>query len=176
MIVKIFSIINLKKQKGFSLMEVMIALTIFAMFAAVYVTSQGYNISSSELLKEELLLAELCENKLNEIIIDPPELKESLTMTAETGKFENHPNYQFSIQYKRFKIPDLQKITGGDSEDDDSGADSGFKTKLMDSIKKNMEEILWQVEVSVTNTSTNFSYQISSWLLNPEAKVDFTGF
>ena len=79
------------KQDGFSLLEVMIAMTVFSVFVAVYVTSQGYNISDSTLMREELMLQTLCENKINEIIISPPELRDSLTLDYRVPAYIEAP-------------------------------------------------------------------------------------
>ena len=74
--ISFFKLINDKK--GFTLMEVMIAISIFAVFATVFVTGQGYNLLDSSKLKDEMLMKDLCENKINEIITNPPELRDSL--------------------------------------------------------------------------------------------------
>lgn len=162
--------------RGFSLLEVLIALTIFSVFAAVFVTSQGYNLANSELLREELLLRELCANKLNDIITKPPEFRESLTLSFEVKTFEEYKDYEYKIQYKRFKIPNLNKIMGKEEDNSDSDDDGGLKTKVMENVIKNIEELVWQVEVTVKNKKTNFNYALTSWLFNHQAKVEFSGF
>jgi prepilin-type N-terminal cleavage/methylation domain-containing protein len=56
--------IRLLNDQGFTLMEVMIAISIFAIFASVFVTGQGYNLLDSSSLKDEILLKDICENKI----------------------------------------------------------------------------------------------------------------
>ena len=51
------------KEKGFSLLEVMIALTLFAFFATAFLSSQGYNVADSRLSEEQLILQQLAERK-----------------------------------------------------------------------------------------------------------------
>ena len=58
----------LSNQSGFTLMEIMIAVMVFTTFATVFVTSFGYNLVDSGKLKEDILLKDLCENKINELI------------------------------------------------------------------------------------------------------------
>ena len=76
-----------------------------------------------------------------------------------------------------FKIPDINKMRGESSEE---GADpatmeqdkqSGIEKKIFEQIRKNMEEILWQVEVSVVNKETKEKFTLSSWLYNDQASI-----
>ncbi len=154
--------------KGFTLVEVMISLAIFAVFAASYLTAQGYNISDSTVMREELDLKRFAELKINEIIVTPPELKDSLTISKDSGKFEEDNNFSYSIEYKKFVVPDLNKITGGDQEAQDPN-----ETKIFNNIKKNLEKIIWQVEVTVKNETSERIYSVSTWLYNHQAQVMF---
>lgn len=155
-------------EKGFTLVEVMISLAIFAVFASAYLTAQGYNISDSTVMREELNLKRYAELKINEIIVTPPELKDSLTLTKDTGKFEEDDNFTYSIEYKKFVVPDLNKITGGDEEAQDQN-----EAKIFDNIKKNLEKIIWQVEVTVKNETSERIYSVSTWLYNHQAQIMF---
>ncbi|PIK15299.1 prepilin-type N-terminal cleavage/methylation domain-containing protein [Halobacteriovorax sp. JY17] len=154
--------------KGFTLVEVMISLAIFAVFASAYLTAQGFNITDSRVMREELDLKRFAEMKVNELIVTPPELKDSLTLTKEAGKFEEDENFTFSIEYKKFLVPDLNKITGADAEAQDPN-----EAKIFENIKKNLEKIIWQVEVTVKNETSERTYSVSTWLYNQQAQVMF---
>ena len=164
-----------KWEQGFSLLEVMIALTIFSVFITVYIAAQGYNILDSTQLKEEIRLKELCTRKINEIIVKPPQFREALTLTTEVTAFEDDKNYEARITYKRLKIPDIKKIMGKEEADEgNNGNDSGssaIEENFMNKIKENMQEMIWQVEVQVVNKESKASYTLSSWLNNTEAAV-----
>jgi type II secretion system protein I len=158
-------------KKGFTLIEVMFAFAIFAAVAISYTTGVGSNLATSALMKDEVILRVLCEQKLNEIILDPPEYAESLTLKEESGTFKNKSDYKWSIKYARIKIPDLSSILGNSGEEE-SGQDSSGPMKLVfDKLKKNLEEIIWQVEVTVTDKRTDFNYTLSYWPYNYKAKV-----
>jgi prepilin-type N-terminal cleavage/methylation domain-containing protein len=103
---------NFNDTSGFTLIEVMIAISIFTVFATVFITGQGYNLLDSGQLKQELIMKDLAENKINEIIVNPPELSDSLTLAPETKDFETNPDYQYKIEYKKFFVPDMSKISG----------------------------------------------------------------
>ena len=50
---------------GFTLIEVMIALTIFGVFTTAYVVSQANNVNSSIEMQKNSILLSLCQNKMN---------------------------------------------------------------------------------------------------------------
>ena len=154
--------------KGFTLVEVMISLAIFAVFASAYLTAQGFNITDSRVMREELDLKRFAEMKINEIIVTPPELKDSIIISKDTGKFESDDNFTYSVEYKKFIVPDLNKITGADEESQDPN-----EAKIFDNIKKNLEKIIWQVEVTVKNETSERTYSVSTWLYNHQAQVMF---
>lgn len=161
----------IKNQKGFSLVEVLIALTIFAVFATAFISSQGSNVVDSGRIDEENLIAQLCENKLHEIVLNPPEFRESLTLSKETKSFEGEEikDYEYTLEYRRLKIPNFAKIAGETSEE--GAQSSSTQGKVFDIIKKNMEEMIWQVSVTVRNKNTDYKFTLTSWLENSQAKV-----
>lgn len=161
----------IKNERGFSLVEVLIALTIFAVFATAFISSQGSNVADSARIDEENLIAQLCENKLNEIILNPPEFRESLTLSKETKGFEAEEikDYEYTIEYRRLKIPNFAKIAGESGEEGVQSSSS--QGKIFDIIKKNVEEMIWQVSVTVRNKNTDYKFTLTSWLENTQAKV-----
>lgn len=177
-------------QAGFSLLEVMIAITIFALFITAYMTSEGYNVLDSSLMRQELILQKLCKNKLMEVMLKPPAFNESLTLTAEVGNFaeQGYPEYEFKIEYKKLELPDLSKIQGGGSTSgnnaenstENSGENSGesggknLQQMAFKILKDNIEEILWQVKVTVNEKGTDFPYSLSTLVTNEKAKVKIT--
>ncbi|MBF0363113.1 MAG: prepilin-type N-terminal cleavage/methylation domain-containing protein [Oligoflexia bacterium] len=192
---------------GFTLIEVVIAITLFAIFIIAFISTEGSNVRDSVNMKEELLLQKLCENKLNQIILDPPELTESLTLIPKSGSLdeEGYADYEYTVEYKRLKIPNLSAITGEGEEDGaSSGGGSGsgegaaasgesassassgdpqadkeskdkqakmFQNKVFEMMKKNIEEMIWQVKVTVQNKSSKFPFSLVSFIDNKKAKV-----
>jgi type II secretion system protein I len=163
----------LNNQAGFTLMEVMIALVIFAVFSTAFITSQGYNLIDSGKLKEEILMKDFCENKMNEIIIDPPRLDEALTLSKETKDVEANTDYQTTVEFKKFIVPDMSKISsGGDAEGkEQESPQAQMEKKIFKVFKENMEKMIWQVEVTVKNKTNNSSFKLSTWIYNQNADV-----
>lgn len=186
-------IFKIKKQKkfmrngflinkyGFSLLEVMIALMVFAFFAASYIGAEGYNVDSSTIIRQELQLQQLTEEVMNELIINPPKFENALTLTSETKNFEREglENFQYTITWQRLDIPDLSTIQGEENleeEESESSEDTNqpLTNKMFREIKKYVREKLWQVEITVTNKETEFNYTLSTWLSNSEAKPELS--
>lgn len=167
----------LKNQSGFTLMEVMIAIAIFTVFATVFITGQGYNLLDSTKLKEEMLMKDMAENKINEIIVNPPELSDSLTLSKQTKDVENNSDYQYIIEYKKFFVPDMNKITGQEeSKDKEESSQAQMEKRIFNIFKENMEKMIWQVEVTVKNKNSDSKFKLSTWLYNQNADVQIGQF
>ncbi|MGZ3788695.1 MAG: type IV pilus modification PilV family protein [Bacteriovorax sp.] len=167
----------LGNNQGFTLMEVMIAISIFAVFATVFVTGQGYNLLDSSKLKEEMLMKDLCENKINDIIVNPPELRDALTLAPETKDVESNPDYQYTVEYKKFFVPDMSKITGEEEEKSkEESAQDQMEKRIFKVFKENMEKMIWQVEVTVKNKNSDSKFRLSTWLYNQNADVQIGQF
>lgn len=167
---------GLIKTDGFTLIEVMIALAIFATFVVAFMTSQGMNIASSGLMREDILLRDLTEMKLNEIIENPPDLRENLLLAPETKSFEDYPEYEYKIEYQKFLIPDLSKIKGNSEEESGQSEMAILQARLFNTVKDNIEKMVWQVRVTVRNKETDYSFDLATWLYNKEAKIKLEGF
>lgn len=174
----------LRRAGGFSLLEVMIALTLFAIFASAFLVSQGYNVSDSALSEEQIRLHSLCERKMSEVLLNPPKFSNAMSDLKETKTFENKEdqNYSYTVEWKKLKIPDFGKIFAqqasesgeeappeGDKYFDDdvsSGRNKGLENMIFEKLKNNLERILWQVRLTVTNKETKYSYSLSRWVTN----------
>lgn len=174
-----FTKIILKNQKGFTLVEVMIAIVIFAIFSSVFVAGFGQGLLDSGNLKEEITLKDIADNKLNEIIASPPTLDDALTLSTDKKEVENFPDYETLVKYKKFVAPDFSKIMGNqDSIDqtDEEKEEEAFRQKIADIYKKNLEAFIWQVEVTARNKNTDRTFKMTTWIINNAAKVDIGAF
>ncbi len=177
-------------EKGFSLLEVMIALTLFSIFIASYLVSQGYNVSDSALNEEQLMLQQLCELKLNELYMNPPKFINITSELKETKKFEESEfsNYEYTLEIKKITLPDFGQMFGQkgnageeaeqENEDNDYFNDankgnrkSNVEKMVFDTLKKNIEKIIWQARITVTNKETKYSYALSTYLTNYNEQI-----
>lgn len=178
-----------KNSKGFSLLEVMIALTLFAFFVVAYLTSQGYNVTDSMLSEEQLMLQQLCERKINELVLDPPKFSNATSDLKETKTFEESElsNYEYTLEMKKLTIPDFGQLfaqsdsTTEEAQDNYEGnyyddsrknqRNANLEKMVFDQLKKNIEKVIWQARVTVRNKQTNYTFTLSTFLTNYNERI-----
>lgn len=167
------------KNKGFTVMEVIVAFSLFAIFAAVFLQTQSQNIFDSFRMNEELVLKQLCEGKITELLINPPEFKSSLHEKKETKSFEldNYEGYSYTIEYRQFKTPDLENLMMQSQQEDEDQDETRKKQiemlkSVFQTVQKKIENVFWQIQVTVTNKETGEAYDLSTWFLDPKAKFN----
>ncbi len=180
---------KIKNQQGFSLLEVMIAITLFAFFVTAYLTGQGYNVEDSRLSEEQLVLQQLAERKINELVLDPPKFSNATADFKETKTFEESEfkNYEYTMEIKKLTIPDFAQLFAqkGAASDDAQEANEGdyfaegtknqrneaLEKLVFEELKKNIERVLWQARVTVTNKETKYNFTLSTFLTNHNEKI-----
>ena len=168
----------MKRQGGFTILEVFISFSLFAIFATVFLQSQNQNVYDSLNLGEEVILKQLCEGKINEVLIDPPEFNPQLDGKKETKSFDydGYENYKYTIEYKKFEAPDLAALLTSEAENEDLSQEEKNRLQILstvfEEIKKKIETIFWQVRVSVENTNDGRTFDLSTWFLDPNAQYE----
>lgn len=180
---------KIKNQTGFSLLEVMIAMTLFAFFVTAYITAQGYNVEDSRLSEEQLMLQSLAERKINELVLDPPKFSNATADFKETKTFEESDlkNFEYTMEIKKLVIPDFgqlfaqkgaasdeaQEANDGDyfSEGTKNQRNQALEKLVFEELKKNIERVIWQARVTVTNKETKYNFTLSTFLTNHNEKI-----
>lgn len=167
-----------KNQKGFTLLEIFIAFSLFAVFATVFLQTQTQNVFDSQQMGGEIILKQLCEGKINEILINPPEFTNADDGKKETKDFdfEDYKNYSYTIEYKKFKTPDLTSLMSDNKESEELSAAQKQQMAVLktvfETIGKKIEEVFWQVRVTTTNKDDSRSFELSTWMTDPKAKFE----
>jgi len=73
------------EQQGFTLLEVLIALAVFALLSTAVVSASGYVVSQQAGLHDRLLAAWLADNHLSELLLEP-QVRASESMTRRMGE------------------------------------------------------------------------------------------
>jgi hypothetical protein len=108
----------------------------------------------------------------------------------ETKTFEDKDlsNFEYTLEVKKLTIPDFGQIFGqkGNVSEEGQGAYSGnymnqnssgsnrnaaLEKMVFDELKKNIEKIVWQAKVTVTNKETKYSYSLATWLTNYNERI-----
>ena len=166
-----------KNQDGFTLLEIMIAMTVFSMFVTAYVVSQGNNLADSSNMRSEYLLKNLLEKEANEIIINPPDFTPALLLSTENDykTIENFEEFETRIEWFEFKLPDLSQLnqTEGDSS---KNTQDNIQTRIIENVSQNLKNILWQLKVTIRHKESQKQMDATAWLINQKAKIKFEGF
>ena len=179
---------KLKNESGFSLLEVMIAITLFAFFISAFLSSQGYNVADSVNSEQQLELHSLAERTMNELLINPPKFTNAQKNSIETKKFteSEYSNFEYDLEIKKMEIPDFGQLFaqkgqggeeggGGDSSyynnANKANRNSGLEKVIFEQLKKNIERMLWQVRITVRNKETGMSYSLSSYITDYNQRV-----
>lgn len=169
-----------KNNHGFTLLEIMIAMTVFSMFVTAFVVSQGNNLADSTNMRAEYELKNILEKEVNELIINPPEFAPGLLITTENNykTIEDFENFEKKIEWFEFKLPDLSQLTNSSSSgvNSDSNSPGSVQSKVFENVSKNLKELLWQMKITVRHKETGRQMEATSWLMNTKAKVKFEGF
>lgn len=166
-------------EQGMSLIEVITAVFLFALFITAFMTTQGNNIATSIRFKEELLLKDIAEMKMHELILNPPEdfrpSAGKVDIEGEKKKFEEieeYPDYRFAVQLFKVTIPDFEKITGQEP-DENPNENQAIQKRIFDNFKRNMEQLVWQVIITVRHEPSGQTYDLSTWLYNQNGRLQF---
>jgi prepilin-type N-terminal cleavage/methylation domain-containing protein len=166
----------LKGQKGMSLIEVAMALTLFSVFILAFMNSFYGALRDSENMRSELMLKHLAQFKINELIVDPPDFKESLTSASKKREdFKDFPGYYWEYEIKKIHIPDLSKIQGKKPGEQSNNSQEQLEKRIFKQIKDNMEKMIWQVGLTVVHKESEESYELSTWFYNDEVPVKIQG-
>jgi hypothetical protein len=142
------------------------------------------------LSEEQLMLQQLCERKINELFLDPPKFQNILGTLKETKTFEEKDlsSFEYTLEIKKLTIPDFAQLFGQKGSVSEEAQDayegnymnqssssskrnSGLEKMVFEELKKNIEKIVWQARVTVTNKETKYSYSLSTWLTNYNEKI-----
>lgn len=109
---------NKINQSGFTLLEVMIALSIFAVLAATIINASSQSIDSIVYLEDKTLASWVAENKLTQLrLSDNLSVKE----TQEQVKMANR-NWQVSTNMAKTPLPAVYRVTIKVAQQDQEGS------------------------------------------------------
>ena len=167
---------NILERKGVSLLEMIIAMSIITIFGTVLLTGIGGNVFRSEEMRAELKMVELLELKINELIIDPPKFRKNLLEELTDEKeFEDFPGYTYSIKMHPFMFSEYLAALGQGPESEDFEDGGELYRRIYNLVSKNLQKMVWQVEVTVTHTESQRSQSVSTLLHNRDANIEWSG-
>ncbi len=93
--------------KGFTLLEVMIAVALIAIALTTLLGSQSQSVSFANSAKFETMAALLAQSKMSEITVQKPD-----ELTSDSGDFgEDYPGYAWEVNVSDIAIPGMDNIS-----------------------------------------------------------------
>lgn len=160
----------MKNQRGFTLLELMIAFALLTVILAAVFITQGTSISASTRAKNILIATNLASNLINE-----QELKyEGMTFEQlpkdENGNFpEPNQNYKWVIKYEEVEFQTLADILMKKNEKEGLDANTAQVAKLfLDYLKKSVRRM--HLTVSWPDGKGESSQTFTQLLVNYDAE------
>lgn len=95
------------KNKGFTLLEVMIAVALIAIALTTLLGSQSQSVSFANSAKFETMAALLAQSKMSEITVQEPG-----ELTNDSGDFgDDYPGYAWEVNVSDIVIPGMDNIS-----------------------------------------------------------------
>lgn len=144
-----------KNQRGFSLIEVVIAMGIMAASAMLLYTAWSGNQIRVQKLKINNKAAFLLDHIVAEL-----EIKYANKLTqlpeSEDGVFEEHPSFSWSMESKDFEMPDLRSVlVSGDQGDE-------MLLTVIDKLTEFLNDSVKEMKVTVKYTKGKKSVKYSA--------------
>ena len=65
------------------------------------------------------------------------------------------------------------KILVGSSAQQQGQQQSAIEEMVLTKLKENIEEMVWQLQVTVTNTQSGNTYTLGTWFSHPNPRINF---
>lgn len=146
----------MKKQLGFTLIEVLIAMTIMASSAILLYTAWAGNQIRVQKIVINNQAALLLDQIMNELQIKYGQRFEQLP-DAEEGAFENAPKFTWKMESKDFEMPDLRSILI--KEDNDNNE---MMMMMIDKLTEYLNQSVKEMRVTVRYNAGRKSVKYSA--------------
>jgi prepilin-type N-terminal cleavage/methylation domain-containing protein len=164
------------QESGFSLFEVLVAISIFAVFFIVFANSFFQNQRASTELNEELLMSNLAEKVIQETLVQLPPLTESLHKSNKKENFEA-PNQDFSytIEWARLEFPNFGDLMNASNPDAEPSASQSIMTQVFKQVQEATKDTVWQMRLTIIHNTSGREYPVAFWLKNPGKEITISG-
>ena len=168
---------TIKNQDGFSLFEVLIAISVFAVFFIVFANSFFQNQRASSEINEEIMMSTLAEKVVREVLISPPSMNESLHKSNKKENFEDASlkDYTYTTEWSRLELPNLGELMKLSNTEQEPNAQQSIMSQVFKQVQESTKDILWQLRITIIHTPSGRQYPISGWIKNPDKEISLGG-
>jgi Tfp pilus assembly protein PilV len=144
-----------RNQKGFTLLEVMVAFTLIVFVVFATVTSQMQGLAASQRDRNIIIATSLARNLINqtEVKIEGKPF-DTMIDKKETGEFEEQKGWKWTVEYKKVDFGPLtdmlQKMQAKEAEKSNESGDQATQTQmLMRVFKDYMERSVLSMRITI---------------------------
>ena len=154
---------KLKQKKGFTLVEILVALIIFSSTAVILSNIRSGNLQRIEKIQHYRKAIELLENKMTELEFEWSKKALHTIPDSEEGDFENEKHFSWSVKTQPIELPNPQKMLSmfGEVNNETAGQVIGNIQKLLSS---SILEI--KLTVHFSKNSRKNSYSLSTYIVD----------
>jgi general secretion pathway protein I len=159
----------LKSRRGFTLLEVMIAMAILAGAIFVLATTWSGNVSRVRNMQINATMATLLQKLMTETRLKYQDAIDQIP-EEEVGEFENLQNYTWRITSRDFELPNLSSLVlaqQGEADQMLMDAIDQFSDHLAEAVKEVTGTVIYTrnnrtFEISASTYFVNFNLQMSA--------------
>lgn len=159
------------KQRGFTLLEVVIALSIMASVLMVLTSSWRGNYRRVKKAKVQTQVAYLMQKKMSEIEVFYADKISRLPKDKQNGVFKEDERFSWEWTSQEFKMPDLGQIF----LKDEGVADQTTLTvinKMKDYLEKSIHEVKLTVIYKASPKAKTQKFSVSTILVDYQTQID----
>jgi prepilin-type N-terminal cleavage/methylation domain-containing protein len=187
-----------RNECGFSLVELLIAISIMAVFLISFSISHQGQIFRSQDISDEVELTDQCYIKMQEALLTLTPLSEPMTVAPIKVQDPKFPDLDISYQWSLFIIPDLNGSGGESSQSDSQSNENNFDEnfsigqavgatandaqsqmamqQIFIQVQENFKKLLYQLKVTIVSKDTKKNCELSTWVINPGQRIEFNAF
>ena len=162
---------KLKQNKGFTLVEILVALIIFSSTAMILSNIRSGNLQRMEKIQHYRKAIELLENKMTELEFEWGKKALHTIPDSEEGDFENEKNFSWSVKTQALQLTDYQQLLSLAGEE----VNNEMVQQVMNNIQQLLSSSILEVKLTVhfkQNTKQN-SYSLSTYIVDYTQKPGF---
>lgn len=153
------------RQAGFSLFEVLVAISIFAVFFIVFANSFFQNQRASTELNQELIMSNLAEKIIRQTLVALPPLSESLHNSNKKESFEApDQDYSYTVEWSRLEFPNFAELMKSVNPEADPSTSQSIMDQVFKQVQAATKDVLWQMRLTIIHNPTGKAYPVSFWI------------
>ena len=154
---------KLKKNTGFTLIEILVALTIFSSAAVILSNIRSGNLQRMEKIQNYRKAIELLENKMAELELEWNKKAIHTIPDSEEGEFEDEKDFSWSVKTQPINLLESQKMLNMVAQENNDMAQ-----QIVGAIQKLLSSSILEVKLTVhfNKKPKKTSYSLSTYIVD----------